>query len=99
MPAFRFIGYFLALAACSTLAFASLAPDNETPQDASASAPYSLVLPPASLVLPSASLLSLPDSPVHRHKAVRRHFLPAPAQVAQADQAAAQEITWGFNAR
>ena len=70
MPAHRFIGYFFALAACATLAFASFGPDTAAPQDALTSPEYSYALSPL---------------PTHRHKAVRQHLPPAPTQVAQAD--------------
>ena len=70
MSARRFIGYFFALAACSTLAFASFGPDIAAPQDALTSDQCSY---------------PLPYLPVHRHKAVRQHLPPAPTQLAQAD--------------
>ncbi len=78
MPARRFIGYFLALAACSTFAFASFGPDEDAPQESTASAAY----PDA--VTPPDPLLFLPYSPGRRHKVMRAHLPAASTQVASA---------------
>jgi hypothetical protein len=66
-----FAGYFLALAVCSTLAFASFGPDSAAPQDASASDPAGDAL--------SASY-SWSYSPGHRHRVSHLHLQIAQAQ-------------------
>jgi hypothetical protein len=73
MPVHRFIGYFFALAACSTLAFASFGPDAAVPQDtlAADASPYAL---------PPPDSLSAPYSLGHRHRAGHLHLQIAQAQ-------------------
>ena len=78
MPVRLFLGYFVALAACATFAFASLAIDDEAaPGDFAAAPPYSALSYPA-LSGPGAPL---PASTFH----VRPHKLSKHVQLAQAE--------------
>ncbi len=67
MPVRRFLGYFVALAACATVAFASFGGDDPAAPDSFAAAsPYS--------ALPISSLH------VHSHKAAPKHVQIAQAE-------------------
>jgi hypothetical protein len=74
-----FAGYFLALAVCSTLAFASFGPDSAAPQDTLVSNP-SVDTPSAPSIYPSPYSLSSPYSLMHRHRAGHLHLQIAQAQ-------------------
>ncbi len=89
MPARLFLGYFVALAACATTAFASFGSDGaDVPGSFAAAPPYSGMSYPAlsypAISYPAISYpgLPLPASafPVHTHKLLSKHV-----QVAQAE--------------
>ena len=79
MPVRRFLGYFVALAACATAAFGSFGGDDlDTPSGSAAASPYSALSYPA----PAYPGLPLPASAfrVHPRKVSLKHV-----QVAQAE--------------
>ena len=65
-----FMGYFLALAACSTLAFASSAPDQSAPP-----AFFDGGFPPPPFGYPPH------HAPLHHHKTMPRHVQMAQAEL------------------